>query len=75
VRPLVRVHRVGPHPIDALTVADVDNDGDLDIHASARDGQLVLWRNAGNGQFRLATAPAAPPRQRAGRAHRPLPPR
>ena len=44
-------------PIDALAVANIDNDGDLDILASARNGELVMWRNAGNGQFRLATAP------------------
>jgi VCBS repeat protein len=55
-RPLVRVIE-SVDPIDALTMADVDNDGDLDILASARDGQLMLWRNAGNGQFRLAAAP------------------
>ena len=38
VRPLVRVIE-SADPIDALMVADVDNDGDLDILASARDGQ------------------------------------
>ena len=60
-------------PIDALAVADVDNDGDLDILASARDGQLVMWRDAGNGQFRLATAPphriVSRPVARIGRCH------
>jgi hypothetical protein len=55
-RPVVRVIE-SPDPIDALAIADVDNDGDLDILASARGGRLVMWRNAGNGHFRLATAP------------------
>ena len=72
VRPLVRVIE-SADPIDALMVADVDNDGDLDILASARDGQLMLWRNAGNGQFRLATAPlhrlVSAPDARIGRCH------
>jgi len=71
MRPLVRVIE-SADPIDALMVADVDNDGDLDILASARDG-LVLWRNAGNGQFRLATAPlhrlVSAPDARIGRCH------
>ena len=59
--------------IDALAVADVDNDGDLDILASVRNGQLVMWRDAGNGQFRLATAPqhriVSSPVSRIGRCH------
>jgi hypothetical protein len=60
-------------PIDALAVADVDNDGDLDILASVHDGQLLMWRNAGNGQFRLATAPSrrfvSVPAAHIGRCH------
>jgi hypothetical protein len=54
--PLVRVIESGD-PIDALAVTDIDNDGDLDILASAHGGALVMWRNAGHGQFRLASAP------------------
>jgi hypothetical protein len=45
------------YPIDALAVADVDNDGDLDILAAKEGGGLVLWRNAGRGRFVFATAP------------------
>jgi hypothetical protein len=52
-------------PIDALAVADVDNDGDLDILASVRNGQLVMWRDAGNGTTvsrpRPSTASSAAP--------------
>jgi hypothetical protein len=64
---LIRLTYVGrehPHtrvlrsrePIDALAVADVDNDGDLDILAAGRQGELRLWRNAGGGRFVLAAA-------------------
>src|SRR4029079_12303463 len=72
VRPVVPV-LASVDPIDALTVADVDNDGDLDILASARDGQLVLWRHAATGQFRLAPATlqrlVSAPDARIGRCH------
>jgi hypothetical protein len=43
-------------PIDALAVADVDNDGDLDILAAGRRGDLRLWRNSGRGKFVLVAA-------------------
>jgi hypothetical protein len=42
--------------IDALAIADVDNDGDSDIVAAARTGTLRLWRNAGRGRYELAPA-------------------
>lgn len=42
--------------IDALAIADVDNDGDPDIVAAARTGTLRLWRNAGRGRYELAPA-------------------
>jgi hypothetical protein len=44
-------------PIERVAVADIDNDGDLDVLATPRDGVLMLWRNAGHGRFRLATVP------------------
>jgi hypothetical protein len=56
MRPHTRVLRA-PHAIDALAVADVDNDGDLDILAAGQSGALVLWRNAGRGRFVIAPAP------------------
>jgi hypothetical protein len=43
--------------IEAVAIADVDNDGDLDILAAARDGDLRLWRNGGHGRFALAAVP------------------
>ena len=55
-RPHTRILR-SHEPIDALAVADVDNDGDLDILAARQGGGLVLWRNAGRGQYVVAMAP------------------
>lgn len=43
--------------IDALAISDIDDDGDPDILALARAGHLVMWRNAGHGDYRLATPP------------------
>jgi len=43
--------------IDALAISDIDDDGDPDILALARAGNLVMWRNAGHGDYRLATPP------------------
>jgi len=72
LRPVVRVIE-SRDPIDALAVTDIDNDGDLDILASARGGTLVMWRNAGHGHFLLATAPdrriVNAPSERIGRCH------
>ncbi len=42
-------------PIDAYAVADVDNDGDLDILATSNRHGLLLWRNAGRGRFVFAS--------------------
>jgi len=62
---IIYIGRVQPHvrvihsreSIDALAVADIDDDGNPDILASARGGGLVVWRNAGHGNFQLATPP------------------
>jgi len=45
--------------ISAYTVADVDNDGDLDILAASSGQGLLLWRNLGRGRFAVATLPPA----------------
>jgi hypothetical protein len=55
-RPHTRILR-SYEAIDALAVADVDNDGDLDILAARQGGGLVLWRNAGRGRFIVAVPP------------------
>lgn len=44
-------------PIERVALADLDNDGRLDIVAAPRDGALMVWHNAGNGRF----APVALP--------------
>lgn len=44
--------------LERVALADIDNDGNVDILAAPRDGALMLWRNAGHGRF----ARAAPPR-------------
>jgi hypothetical protein len=56
--------------IDALAIADVDNDGDSDIVAAARTGTLRLWRNAGRGRYELAPALVAPNARPASRGVR-----
>jgi hypothetical protein len=48
-----------PEPLEALAVADVDNDGYMDILAAREGGGLVLWHNAGRGRFVVATAARA----------------
>src|SRR5262245_47014548 len=40
--------------IDRVALADVDNDGRLDVIAAPRSGALLLWRNAGHGRFSRA---------------------
>jgi len=44
-------------PIDRVAVRDVDNDGDPDIVAAPHDGEILVWRNKGQGAFDLATMP------------------
>jgi FG-GAP-like repeat len=41
-------------PIAAFALADVDNDGDLDIVATTDRTGLVVWRNTGRGRFVFA---------------------
>jgi hypothetical protein len=53
--------------IATYAVADVDNDGDLDIVATSSGTSLLLWRNAGRGRFVFAAIsrgriPASTPR-------------
>jgi VCBS repeat protein len=43
--------------IGALAVADVDNDGDLDIVVASVHHGLLVWRNSGRGRFVLAAMP------------------
>jgi hypothetical protein len=69
LRPITRILR-SRDPIDALAVADVDNDGDLDILAAAHKGGLRLWRNAGRGRYELAGIPIAATSNRTGRGVR-----
>jgi hypothetical protein len=46
-------------PLDRIALADVDNDGYVDILAAPRDGGLMFWHNAGHGRF----SRVAPPRE------------
>jgi hypothetical protein len=71
-RPLTRILR-SQDPIDTLAVADVDNDGDLDILAAPKAGGLFLWRNAGGGHYVFACA-IPPPRRTLTPAQRVLHP-
>ena len=43
--------------LERVALADVDNDGRIDILAAPRDGALMLWRNAGHGRFARAAVP------------------
>jgi FG-GAP-like repeat len=44
-------------PLDRVALADIDNDGDVDILAAPRDGALMVWRNAGHGRFARTALP------------------
>jgi hypothetical protein len=44
-----------PAPIDRVAVRDVDNDGAPDIVAAPHDGDILVWRNKGQGAFTLST--------------------
>ena len=70
-RPHTRILR-SHDPIDALAIADVDNDGDMDILAAREGGGLVLWRNAGRGRFVFAAVPARQGLTRRETAWRPV---
>ena len=39
-------------------LADYDNDGLMDIYYARSDGPDELWRNMGNGTYRLVTEEA-----------------
>ena len=43
--------------LERVVLADVDYDGDVDILAAPRDGDLLVWHNAGNGRFARAALP------------------
>jgi hypothetical protein len=45
--------------LERVALADIDNDGNIDILAAPRDGALMLWRNAGHGRFARAALPRA----------------
>lgn len=45
--------------LERVALADVDNDGYVDVLAAPRDGAVMLWRNAGHGRFARATLPRA----------------
>ena len=48
--------------LECVAMADVDNDGHLDLLAAPRDGTLMFWRNAGHGRFARAAIPRETPR-------------
>ena len=48
-----------PEPISAYALADVDDDGNLDIVTTSGGTQLLIWRNAGRGHFVLAAPSGA----------------
>jgi len=43
--------------LERVAVADIDSDGDVDIVAAPRDGDLLVWHNAGRGRFARAVLP------------------
>ena len=44
-------------PLERVALADIDNDGKIDILAAPRDGALMLWHNAGHGRFARTALP------------------